>query len=152
MNLLISVMVVCFSFASAFALGEDFLGAPVIPGGTTVLSTGDRLEKKYEMSYQDALKFYKEVLSKEEHVKFWDRGDATHIEDHLSRPWHSITISESGKGVDLVILKDNWTWIIGTLVLRFLGTFAVLTALYITLSISGTIISRTVTSRKKAKK
>ena len=41
-------------------------------------------------------------------------------------------------------MKDNWTWIIGTLVLRYIGVFVVLLVLLIGMSISGAIISRTV--------
>jgi Na+-transporting methylmalonyl-CoA/oxaloacetate decarboxylase gamma subunit len=48
-------------------------------------------------------------------------------------------------------VKDNWTWIIGTLVLRFIGVFVVLLFLRVGMYISGTIISRTV-KKLEAKK
>ncbi len=67
-------------------------------------------------------------------------------------PWHSITISKGGKdGTDVVIVKDNWTWIIGTLVLRYIGVFMVLMILFIGMSVSGKIISKSV-QRMEAKK
>lgn len=133
------------------ALAEDFLGVPLPSGGNLVLSQEDRLEKTYDMPYDELVRFYKEALKDYEYIKFWDRGDATYIEDHLNRPWHSVTISRTDKGADLVILKDNWTWIIGTLTIRFAGTFAVLGVLYLALSLSGTIISRTIGAKKKKK-
>jgi len=41
-------------------------------------------------------------------------------------------------------MKDNWTWIMGTLLLRFIGVFIVLLVLFLALSVSGAIISRIV--------
>jgi hypothetical protein len=133
------------------ALTEDFLGVPLLAGGNLSLSQEHRLEKTYDMPYDQLVRFYKDALKDYEYIKFWDRGDSTYIEDHLSRPWHSVTISKTEKGTNLVILKDNWTWIIGTLTIRFAGTFAVLGVLYLALSVSGTIISRTIGVEKKKK-
>jgi hypothetical protein len=138
------IVILCISLPTVVC-AEDFLGAPVMPGGKTLVSKSDRLETIYDMKYDEVVNFYRKALKSEQYVKFWDRGDAMYIEEHLDRPWHSITISSTDKGqTTIVILKDNWTWIIGTLMLRFIGTFAVLTALYIALSISGTILSRTI--------
>jgi len=141
-KLILLIIILSISWTTALR-AEDFLGAPVMPGGKTVVSANDRLENSYDVEYDEAVNFYKLALKAEKYVKFWNRGDATYIEDHLDRPWHSITISSHEKGrTNIVILKDNWTWIIGTLTLRFIGTFAVLTVLYIALSISGAILSR----------
>lgn len=41
-------------------------------------------------------------------------------------------------------MKDNWTWIIGTLVLRYIGVFIVLIVLLFGMTISGAIISRSI--------
>jgi Na+-transporting methylmalonyl-CoA/oxaloacetate decarboxylase gamma subunit len=41
-------------------------------------------------------------------------------------------------------MKDNWTWIIGTLILRFVGVFVVLLFLLIGMYVSGWIISRSI--------
>ena len=142
-KLVVLAVALCISCPSLLC-ADDFLGAPVIPGGKSVTLDGSRLENHYEMGYDEAVNFYKKALKSEKYIKFWDRGGSTYIEEHLARPWHSITISTRDKGgTSIVILKDNWTWIIGTLVLRFIGTFAVLTCLYIALSISGAILSRT---------
>jgi len=48
-------------------------------------------------------------------------------------------------------VKDNWTWIIGTLVLRYIGVFMVLLFLFLGMTISGAIISRSI-ERMEAKK
>jgi len=37
-------------------------------------------------------------------------------------------------------VKDNWTWIIGTLLLRYIGVFVVLMVLFLGMSASGKII------------
>jgi hypothetical protein len=112
---------------------EDFLGAPLIPEGETIQKTDTRLE------------FYRQALKKHKDIKFRDWKDATYIEDDGKLAWHSITISKQAKdGANIVIVKDNWTWIIGTLVLRFIGVFVVLLFLMVGMYISGTIISRSV--------
>jgi hypothetical protein len=53
----------------------------------------------------------------------------------------------------VVIMKDNWTWIIGTLILRYIGVFVVLLILYLGMSISGRIMTswgRRMEARKTA--
>ena len=131
---------------------NDFLGAPVIPQGTTTQKTDSRLELKTPLSHDEVVSFYREALKDFENIKFREWKDATYIEDDGKMPWHSITISKRGKGsVDVVIVKDNWTWIIGTLVLRYIGVFMVLMILFIGMSVSGKIISRSI-QRMEAKK
>lgn len=124
---------------------EEFLGAPVIPGGKTNLKTESRLEMVSPLSHDEILKFYKDVLKGEKDIKFRDWKDATYIEDDGNLLWHSITISKPYKdGTTIVIVKDNWTWIIGTLILRFVGVFVVLIILFLSMSLSGSLISRCV--------
>jgi len=136
--------------ASLYA--EDFLGAPLIPGGKTVERTKSRLEMKSPLSHDEIVAFYRQALKKYEDIKFRDWKDATYIEDDGRLSWHSITISKQYRdGTNLVIVKDNWTWIIGTLVLRFIGVFVVLLFLMLGMYISGTIISRSV-KKLEAKK
>jgi hypothetical protein len=131
---------------------EDFLGAPLIPGGETIQKTKTRLEMKSPLSHDESLAFYREALKKHKDIKFRDWKDATYIEDDGRLPWHSITISKETKdGATIVIVKDNWTWIMGTLILRFIGVFVVLLFLMVGLYIAGAIISRSV-KRLEAKK
>ncbi len=152
-KLTLLIVFACFSMIATVSMGaEDFLGAPVIPGGKTILKTDKRLEINSGMTHNEALTFYKEALKEFKDIKFRDWKDATYIEDDGKLEWHSITISkENKKGATVVIVKDNWTWIIGTLVLRYIGVFVVLLLLFLGMSVSGAIISRLV-KKMEAKK
>jgi hypothetical protein len=136
----------------AFTHAEDFLGAPVIPGGKVINKTANRLEIETHMTHDQVLSFYKEALKKEEDVKFRDWKDQTYIEDDGNRPWHSINISKGDQQETTVtIMKDNWTWIVGTLILRFVGVFFVLLVLFLGMAASGGLISRII-KKSEAKK
>lgn len=131
---------------------EDFLGAPVVSQGKENLRTDVRLEMKTPLSHDEVVLFYREQLKGVPDIKFRDWKDATYIEDDGARPWHSITISKDDKdGATIVIIKDNWTWIIGTLILRYIGVFAVLMIVFVGMVVSGKIISAFV-RRMEAKK
>ena len=131
---------------------EDFLGAPVVGQGKENLRTDARLEMKTPLSHDEVVLFYREQLKDVPDIKFRDWKDATYIEDDGARPWHSITISKDDKdGATIVIIKDNWTWIIGTLILRYIGVFAVLMIVFVGMVVSGKIISAFV-GRMEAKK
>ena len=138
-----SILILFFSLAiPPHLIASDFLGVPVILDGETIKRTEGRLEFKVDLSHNEALTFYREALKDYADIKFRDWEDATYIEDDGNRPWHSITISkDNAKGTMIVVVKDNWTWIIGTLVLRYIGVFVVLMVLFIGMSISGRIIS-----------
>ena len=136
-----------------FSWAEDFLGVPLIPEGKTLVKTKKRLEMLTSASHDEVVGFYKKALSDMEDVKFRNWADATYIEDDSNRRWHSITISkEPREGMThIVIVKDNWTWIIGTLVLRFIGVFVVLLCLFGGMAIYGAILSRTAKQEAPAK-
>jgi hypothetical protein len=137
MRYLVSSVILLVLNCSTGAWAEDFLGAPVIPGGKTLKQTERRLEKAYNITYDDALNFYKEQFKDERDIKFRYRKHETYIEDDGNRPWHSITFSKADKPELIVIYaKDSWTWILGTLILRFLGVFVILVALYLGLALS----------------
>jgi hypothetical protein len=133
---------------------EDFLGAPVVPAGRTIIKTDSRLEMFAGLSHDQVLRFYEEALKGYKDIKYRDWEDATYIEDDGNRPWHSITISKQDdvEGTSVVIMKDNWTWIIGTLVLRYIGVFVVLIFLLLGMTLSGAIISRAVKKSPSEKK
>ena len=98
-----------------------------------------------DKSHDEVVAFYKLALKEFPDIKFRDWPDATYIEDDGKLPWHSITISKEDRdGTAISIIKDNWTWIIGTLILRYIGVFVVLIILLIGMSISGAVISRSV--------
>ena len=130
---------------------EDFLGAPLVPGGKIVEKTETRLELKTGLSHAEVRAFYEEALKDFKDIKFREWKEATYIEDDGKLTWHSITISKEDKaGTTIVVMKDSWTWIIGTLVLRYIGVFVVLLFLLLGMYISGAIISRLV-KRREAK-
>jgi hypothetical protein len=124
---------------------KDFLGAPIIPEGMAIHKADARLEFKTRLSHDEAVTFYREALKGFQDIKFRKWEDATYIEDHGKLDWHSITIPKGDQGgITVVIVKDNWTWIMGTLLLRYVGVFAVLLTLFLGMALSGRIISRSV--------
>jgi hypothetical protein len=141
---LLSLMIL-FIFCPLTSGAEKFLGAPVVPEGKALQKTSARLEFKTDLSHDEAVSFYREALKEHQDIKFREWKDATYIEDDGRLAWHSITISKGDeKGSTVVIKKDNWTWIIGTLVLRYIGVFVVLLVLFLGMAASGGIISRSV--------
>jgi hypothetical protein len=137
--LIVSVLLVQPSMMRA----EDFLGAPVIPGGEVVQKSDSRLEYETRLSHDEILSFYKEALRDLPDIKIRDWKDATYIEDDGRLAWHSVMISKGDQAeTTVVIMKDNWTWIMGTLVLRYVGVFVVLLVLFLGISLSGSITSR----------
>jgi hypothetical protein len=132
-------------------LADEFLGVAVIPDGKIIEKTKQRLVFKTPLDHAQAFKFYQEAFKGLEDIKFREWKDETYIEDDGSRPWHSVTISKAeGKETTVVISKDSWTWIIGTLILRYIGVFVVLLILFLGMAVSGAIISRVV-KRDEAK-
>ncbi len=128
---------------SGHAFGRDFLGAPVMPEGKPLKKTETRLEMSVERSHDEVVAFYREALKSLKDIKFREWKDATYIEDDGNLDWHSITVSKDDQiETKIIIMKDNWTWIIGTLVLRFIGVFVVLLFLMLGMVLSGAIISR----------
>ena len=139
-------------FMPVVSHAEDFLGAPLIPERTIIKKTAARLEMKTRLSHDEVVAFYEKALKNFENIKFRNWKNATYIEDDGKMPWHSITVSKGGdRGTKITIVKDNWTWIIGTLILRYIGVFMVLMILLICMFVSGQIISRSV-ARVQTKK
>ncbi len=130
---------------------EDFLGLPV-PQGEVLGRTEDRLELKSPWTHDQVLDYYKEKLEGMEDIKIRNWKTQSYVEDDSNRPWHSITIDKEFKqGTKVVIVKDNWTWIIGTLLLRYVGVFVVLLMLMIGMLVSGKIISKSVKKSEEKK-
>jgi len=145
-------MIMLFLLCPSLSRAAEFLGAPVAPRAEEISKTKTRLEVKSSLAHDKVLAFYKAALKGQKDIKFRNWKDATYIEDDGNRPWHSITISKEDKGgATVVIMKDNWTWIIGTLVLRYIGVFVVLLFLLLGMTASGAIISRSV-AKIEAKK
>jgi len=153
-RLIVLIATLCFGLigtAGAQPAHEDFLGLPV-PDGKVQKRTDDRLEIISSMTHDQVLAYYQEKLEGEKDIKVRDWSDQSYVEDDSNRPWHSITIDKEYKdGTNIVIVRDNWTWIIGTLILRYIGVFVVLLVLLVGMTVSGKIISSRV-EKAKAKK
>jgi uncharacterized membrane protein (DUF485 family) len=137
------VCVVMFVFLSTggISFAENFLSAPIMPGGTTVRSDKKVLEKAYTLPKEQVLNYYKEIFKDSKDVKFRERGSRFDIDEYGNQPWQKITISVSDKGQTIVAIeKDSWTWILGTLTIRFVGVFVVLVVLYGTMWASTSLI------------
>ncbi len=144
------LLVLCLAIP-AHLNAEEFFGAPVAPDSQVVSKTENRLEATTDQSHDEIVAYYREALKELPDIKFRNWKDATYIEDDGSLKWHSITIDKEQKGgvTHIVMKKDTWTWIIGTLVLRFFGVFIVLLILLLGMSLSGTITSRLAGDGKK---
>ncbi|MFH0845436.1 MAG: hypothetical protein V1930_08150 [Pseudomonadota bacterium] len=147
------LVLLLFSGLSFPAWAKDFLGAPIMPGGRILTSKKAFMEMTYDLPRQEIIKFYKEAMRDQNDVKFKERVDTFTIEDHGRLPWHKILISKKENGkTALTIIKDSWTWIIGTLFIRFVGVFVVLLILYLAMSVSTGIVSRFVGREAPAQK
>jgi hypothetical protein len=141
---ILSVLILVLGFALPSG-AEEFLGAPLMGQGKTVQKTKSRLEMNIPLTHEQVLAFYKETFKGNRDIKFRDWKDCTYIEDDGALPWHSIAISkEEGRGVSVTIVKDSWTWIMGTLVIRYVGVFVVLMILFLCMAVAGRIISSSV--------
>ena len=137
------ILGIIFVLFPGYCLADDFLGIPIIPRSRIIKKSSNRLEFICNEGHDKIVEFYKMVLKGKKDIKIRQWKDATYIEDDGNRKWHSITIyrGHSNKGTLVVIKKDSWTWIVGTLILRFIGVFVVLMTLFLALSLSGRIIS-----------
>jgi hypothetical protein len=148
---LMSLIMVCF--LPCVSTAEDFLGAPLIPSAEITLKKTDRMEMTCHLSHDQVIAFYQESLKGYPDIKFREWKEATYIEDDGKLAWHSITVSKGDPSeTTIVIVKDNWTWIIGTLIIRYIGVFVVLVVLLLGMSISGNIISRSIKKMETQKK
>jgi hypothetical protein len=147
--LLFPLVLLLFFQVNSYA--DDFLEAPVISDAQVIEKTPSRLDLKTDLAHDEVLAFYKEALKDLDDIKYRDWSDATYIEDDGKRPWHSITISKGEGETTIIIVEDNWTWIIGTLILRYVAVFVVLMVLFICMTASGRIVSSAV-KKAQAKK
>jgi hypothetical protein len=122
---------------------ESFLGVPLVDDSKIISKTDKRMEIETGMTHDQVLAFYKEKLKDQHDIKFRDWKKATYIEDDGKLEWHSITVVKAGEsGTNITIMKDNWTWIFSTLVIRFIGIFIVLLCLYLGMVVSGKVIGK----------
>jgi len=139
-----------FDSAQVIPKGPQWLGAPIMPDGTTLKQGSGRLSTDYNLPYTQVLTWYQEALNKYPHTKYRDWKEEMYIEDQGASKWHAIIISKTGgPKTTVTIVKDNWTWIIATLFVRFAGVFVVLLVLWIGLNISGYAMKRFFKEDKK---
>lgn len=123
--------------------GPQFLGAPVLPGGTTVEEGPDRRVTEYGLPSAQVLAWYRESLRRYPDARYRDWEDEIYIEDQGGSKWHAIRISKTGGAKSVVtIQRDNWTWIFSTLLIRFIGVFVVLLVLWAALHLAEAILRR----------
>ena len=130
----------------SFSRAEEFLGLPLIPDAKIVLKTDSRLEMLAPLPHDNTVRFYKGVLEGEEDIQYRDWPGATYMEDNRNRPWHSITISKAPENgmTKVVIVRTTVGWLISALMIRYAAVFVILFFLYLGMTFSGLIISRTV--------
>jgi len=132
--------------------GPQWLGAPIMPGGTILKQERTRLTYGYDLSYDLVLAWYQEALKRYPDARYRDWKEEMYIEDQGGSRWQAIIISKTGgPRTTVTIVKDNWTWIIATLFIRFAGVFVVLLFLWIGLNISGMIMRRFIKEEEKKK-
>ena len=132
--------------------GPQWLGAPIMPGGKEGTKESGRLAIEYNKPYKEVLVWYQDALKNYPDARYRNWEEEMYIEDQGGSKWHAIKISKTGgPNTTVTIVKDNWTWIMATLLIRFTGVFVVLLVLWIFLNISTTIVLRAIKSEEKKK-
>ena len=130
--------------------GPQWLGAPIMPDGKEVSKDSGRLATEYNLPYNKVLAWYQDALKNYPDARYRNWDEEMYIEDQGGSKWHAIKISKTGGDKTTVtIVKDNWTWIMATLFIRFTGVFIVLLVLWVFLNISTAIVLRLIKEEKK---
>lgn len=126
-----------------FGGGQPPWNAPIMEGGKLVKTEDTAVFYEYDLPYAQVLAFYKAAMEKYPDEKFRDWEDQTYIEDLGGAQWHSIGISKGGGNKTTVkITRDNMTWVMSTLLIRFAGVFFVLCVLWLLLNINSFIMKK----------
>ena len=133
-----------------FGGGEPPWDAPMMPGGKIVKTEGGVVIVEFDQPYEKVLAWYQEAMKahrdKEYNIdfaKFRDWKDQMYIEDQGSAHWHSIGIAKgTGPTTTVKIVRDNFTWIFSTLLIRFAGVFFVLCLLWVLLNINSALMKK----------
>jgi hypothetical protein len=130
--------------------GPQWLGAPIMTDGKEVGKDSGRLATEYNLPYKQVLAWYQDALKDYPDARYRNWEEEMYIEDQGGSKWHAIKISKTGGAKTTVtIVKDNWTWIMATLLIRFTGVFVVLLILWFFLNISTAIMLRFIKEEKK---
>lgn len=145
MKKIIILVALILMAVGATAWAEDFLGAPLMPGGSVVRSDGSERETVYDVASDQIVEYYRQTLADQPDIKTRRYNGYVRIEDYGRQPWHKIVITPGDDGrTTVVVTKDSWTWILGMLTLRFTGVFVVLLILFVAMTVTTAILSRTV--------
>ena len=121
---------------------SEIFNAPLPDGGETISAgkKGSATVRYDNRSPAEIADFYNRQFAGMPDIKWNETGNSREvvIYDWGNRPWHRIYVYSRGMGEEtlLTIRKDSWTWIIGTLIIRFVGVFIVLFILMISLLVS----------------
>jgi hypothetical protein len=136
----------------AWANGEAPWGVKVMPGGTVLTTERTSQVIEYNMPYEKVFQWYQESLKSYPDAKYRDWKDQMYIEDQGGQNWHSIGIQKGGGEKTVVkITRDNMTWIMSTLLIRFAGVFLVLCILWIFLNINSFCMKKFFPEKAKQK-
>jgi hypothetical protein len=146
-----SIVIIQLLFAcSVLYASADFI--PSVPeGGEQVPGSSSGMVKyNYQnMAVQQIAAFFMHEFKENANISFREiqgKGEIV-INDWGNSKWQKIHIAVNGDaGTIVTITKDSWTWILGTLVIRFVGVFVVLTVLLIVLNILSAIVSRSLSN------
>ncbi len=145
-------MVLMPASVHAWANGEAPWGAPVMPGGTVLTTEGTTTTIEYNLPFDKVAAWYTESMKTYPDEKFRDWKDQLYIEDQGGANWHSIGISKMGGDKTTVkIVRDNMTWVMSTLLIRFAGVFLVLCILWVFLNINSFCMKKFFPEKGKAK-
>ena len=132
-----------FDSSKVIPEGPEWIGAPIMPGGKKVSEESGSYVTAYDLPHDQVLTWYKQALKDYPDARYRDWANETYIEDQGASRWLSIKISKTGGAKTVVtIVKDNWTWIMATLFIRFTGVFVVLLVLWGALKIAALIMLR----------
>jgi len=140
------LFIVTLSFVAAVPLvslgAKASFSVPHLSDAAISEKSEERVVMTTGLSHTEVVAFYKDFFQNLPDIKTIDRKDYVQILDHGNLPWHSINIDREARSGQLAVtvVRDNWVWILGTLVLRFIGVFVVLVMLFIGMSISGKIL------------
>jgi hypothetical protein len=148
-----------FNASKAAPAPENAWGAPMMPGSKITETKDTSIMITVDQPYDKVLAYYREVLKdyrdpRYSHVDFAkerDWADQMYIEDQGASRWHSIGIMKgTGPTTTIKVVRDNYTWIFSTLLIRFAGVFIILIILWILLNINNAIMKKVSKGQPKA--
>jgi hypothetical protein len=153
------VVSMSFNASKSAPAPENAWGAPLMPGSKITETKDTSVIIKVDQPYDKVLAYYREVLKdyrdpRYSHVDFAKERDWTdqmYIEDQGASRWHSIGIMKgTGPTTTIKVVRDNYTWIFSTLLIRFAGVFVILIILWILLNINNAIMRKVNKPQPKA--